>query len=204
MRELSKYHSRDMHEWEDGKCDFHSLMICSCGNCEQDTLTCEGKEYHTSHVLTCPLHSLAYEIECNHRAEHAEEIIDPELGKGHSNACEATFSVFPKFRPKDVGLQKLLYQASTNLALIQASMTYLFKKRGAQYHWMPDLFQRMGLPLLDGMIECVSSQQNLLRITLFIESFSAQLIIKQESRNWKNRSVIHPKKLALSIRSNVR
>jgi len=122
-------------------------------------LTCEGKEYHTAHVLTCPLHALAYEIECHHRAALAEQIIDPELGKGHSNACEATFSVFPKFRPKDVGLQRLHYQASTNLALIQASMTFLFKKHGEEYHWMSDLFQRMGLPLLDGMKEHVSSQQ---------------------------------------------
>jgi len=99
----------------------------------------------------CPLHALAYEIECNHRADHASEIIDPELGRGHSNACEATFSVFPKFHPKDVGLQRLHYQASTNLALLQASMTYLYEKRGPEYHWILELFQRMGLPLFDGM-----------------------------------------------------
>ena len=73
-----------------------------------------------NHVLTCPLHALAYEIECNHRADHANEIIDPELGRGHSNACEATFTIFPKFRPKDIGLQRLHYQASTNLALIHS------------------------------------------------------------------------------------
>ena len=154
MRELGRYHSRDIHQWEGGECDFHAHVLCSCGNCE-DSLSCDGKPYHTSHVLSCPLHALAYEIECSHRANHAEEIIDPELGKGHSNACEATFTVFPKFRPKDVALQRLHYQASTNLALIQSSMTYLFRKRGPDYHWMPDLFQRMGLPLLDGMKEQV-------------------------------------------------
>ena len=75
------------------------------------------------------------------RAEHAEEIIDTDLGKGHSNACEATFKVFPKFRPKDVMLHRLHYQASTNLVLLQSSMTYLFKKRGPEYHWMMDLGQ---------------------------------------------------------------
>ena len=51
------------------------------------------------------MHALAYEIECNRTADNAAEIIDPDLGRGHSNACEATFSVFTKFRPKDVVLQ---------------------------------------------------------------------------------------------------
>ena len=87
----------------------------------------------SKHVLTSPLHALVYEIECNHRADHAEEIIDP------------------KFRPKDTYLQALHYCASTNLALIQSSMTYLYEKRGPEYHWILDLFQRMGLPILDGM-----------------------------------------------------
>ena len=116
-------------------------------------MKCPGKEYQSAHVLTCPLHALAYEIECNHRADHAHETIDPELGRGHSNACEATFTVFPKFRPKDIGLQHLHYQASTNLALIPSSMTYLYSKRGPHYHWILELFEWMGLPLFDGMKE---------------------------------------------------
>ena len=68
-------------------------------------LHCSGKDYASKNVLTCPMHALAYEIECNHRADDAAEIIDPDLGRGYSNACEATFSVFTKFRPKDVALQ---------------------------------------------------------------------------------------------------
>ena len=35
-------------------------------------------------------------------------------------------------------------------------MTYLFRRRGPDYHWMPDLFQRMELPLPDGMKEKIS------------------------------------------------
>lgn len=108
-----------------------------------------------TNIVTCPLHALAYEIECCRRANHASEIIDPKLGRGHSNACEATFCVFPKFHPKDTGLERLHYQTSMNLALVQASMTYLYKKRGPEYHWILDLFQRMGLPVLDGMKEQV-------------------------------------------------
>lgn len=86
-------------------------------------------------ILRCELHALAYQIECYHRAEQADEIIDPDLGRGHSNLCEATFSVLTKFRPKDINLHRLHYQASTNLGLIQSNMTYLLSRNGADYHW---------------------------------------------------------------------
>ena len=148
--DLGKYHARGIHKWEDGECDFHPLRVCSCRNCSEDEdFKCNGKEYQSKHRLTCPLHSLVYEIECANRAKHADEIIDPDLGRGHSNACEATFSVFPKFRPKDVALQRLHYQASTNLALMQSSMTYLYRRRGPDYHWIIDLFVRMGLTIYE-------------------------------------------------------
>ena len=85
MRILGKYHARGIHTWADGKCDFHPLLVCSCGNCEnEEELKCEGKEYKSQKVLTCELHSLAYEIECCVRAENADEIVDPDLGRGHA------------------------------------------------------------------------------------------------------------------------
>lgn len=34
-------------------------------------------------------------------------------------------------------------------------MTYLYEKRGPHYHWVLDVFARMGLPLFDGMREQV-------------------------------------------------
>lgn len=123
--------------------------------CENDDFECPGKEYQSTKVLTCPLHALAYEIESNRRADRASEVIDPELGRGHSNLYESTFSVFPKFQPKDTNLHRLHYQASTNLALLQASMTYLYKTRGPEYHWIIELFERMDLPVIDGMKEQV-------------------------------------------------
>ena len=161
MRNLGEYHARGIHVWEDGECDFHPVIVCSCGGCERDEIHCEGKAYKSACVLSCPLHALAYQIECNHRANQASEIIDPELGRGHSNACEATFTVFPKFRPKDTALHRLHYQTSTNLALIQSSMTYLYEKRGAGYHWIIDLFERMGIPPFEGIREqvCCSSSK---------------------------------------------
>ena len=30
-------------------------------------------------------------------------------------------------------------------------MTYLYKKRGPQYHWVVDLFRRLKLPVYDGV-----------------------------------------------------
>ena len=104
MRNLGRYHARGIHTWDGGECDFYPVLVCSCGKCEKDDLQCQGQAYQSTHVLTYSLHALAYDIECSHRADSATEIIDPELGRGHSNACEATFSVFPKFRPKDIGL----------------------------------------------------------------------------------------------------
>ena len=123
MNDLGRYHARGIHLWGGGECNFHPLCVCSYDNCEYDDLQCPWKEYKSTKMLTCSLHALAYEIECCHRADHATEIIGPELGRGHTNACEATFSVFPKFQPKDTEFQRLHYQASTNLALLQTSMT---------------------------------------------------------------------------------
>ena len=66
-------HARDEHDWGFGRCDFHQDRVCSCGECEDgEDLKCEGTDYHTRHALTCPFHSLAYEIECHERAEMAE------------------------------------------------------------------------------------------------------------------------------------
>ncbi|XP_068705034.1 uncharacterized protein [Montipora foliosa] len=159
MLTLGKYHSKDIHEWEGGSCSFHPLTKCSCKNCDCDEngfypdMKCQGQPYHSTHPLKCEFHGLAYEIECAERAKNAKSVIDPELGKGHSNMPEATFSVLAKFRAKDTNLHQKHYQASTNLGLIQANMTWLFKEKGAQYHWIIELYSRMGLPVLSGIQE---------------------------------------------------
>ena len=49
---------------------------------------CPGEPYHSGNVLKCEFHALASEIECHQRAEDAEKVISPELGKGHSNLPE--------------------------------------------------------------------------------------------------------------------
>ena len=107
MRALSQYHCRDTHTWEGGECGFHRARVCSCDSCDEDEeLKCEGKPYSTKsmNVLKCNFHWLAYRIECEARASDAKAVIHPEMGRGHSNQCEAHFTVLPAFRAKDQSL----------------------------------------------------------------------------------------------------
>ena len=97
---------------------------------------CPGEAYHSAHVFKCEFHALCYEIECSSTAREAEKVIDPGLGKGHSNLPESTFSVLTKFTTKDVNLHQKHYYAS---------MTWCFKKRGPDYHWIVDLYSRLGV-----------------------------------------------------------
>ena len=81
MRALAR-HARDEHEWDSGGCDFHQLQLCSCDECEdEEDLKCEGKDYLSRYVLTCPFHSLAYEIECHERAGISEQLVHPILNR---------------------------------------------------------------------------------------------------------------------------
>lgn len=102
MRTLGGHHCKDEHQWDDGKCDFHPSIVCSCGKCNEDEeISCEGKAYSTKSVLKCKFHQLAYQTECELRANDAEAVIYPELGRGQSNLCEAHFTLLPHFRAKD-------------------------------------------------------------------------------------------------------
>ena len=106
MRALGKYHCRDVHTWDEGEtCGFHMNTICSCNDCAEDEeIECEGTPYETKITLTCEFHWLCYQIECERRANDAENVIHPTMGRGHSNLCEAHFSVLPAFRSKDQSL----------------------------------------------------------------------------------------------------
>ena len=127
-------------------------------------LRCEGKPYQVrSKVLTCELHSLLYEIECDRMAEKANEVIDPVMGRGHSNLPESKFHVLTKFRPKDVNLHQLHYEVSTNMGLCQSNMTFLIQRKGPSYHWVRDLFRQIGLPEVDGL-DKILEDENLERM----------------------------------------
>ena len=122
--------------------------------------TCEGRPYKVrGRALTCHLHSLLYEIECNRIAEKANEVIDPVMGKDHSNLPESKFSVLTKFRPKDTNLHQMHYEVST-MGLCQSNMTYLIKCKGSTYQWVLELFGRMGLPQIHGIEEIISKENS--------------------------------------------
>ena len=141
IRSLSKYHARDKHEWDGGKCNFHFEKVCTCKSCPRgEPPRCDGEKYHTKLVLSCPLHSLAYEIECDYRASMAADLVHPVLKPGHSNWLEASHNVFIRFRPKHIQQERLHYEVATNLALLQSNMTHMYQKRGPQYHWITDLY----------------------------------------------------------------
>ena len=53
---------------------------------------------------------------------------------------------------------------STELALLQSNMTYMYGKRGPQYHWVVELFERLKLPVFEGVqaaLEAFNQQRRL-------------------------------------------
>ena len=87
----------------------------------------------------------------------ADSLIHPVLKRGHSNWLEASHNVFIRFSSKDISLERLHYEVSTNLALLQSNMTYMYEKRGPNYHWIPDLYKRLNLPVYEGIQEAVTT-----------------------------------------------
>ena len=188
MKNLGKYHSKDIHRWEGGECIFHEAKKCTCKKCV-DEIVCEGKEYHTRNPLTCPMHALAFEIECERRARQAHDLIHPELGRGNTNIVEASHHVLTKFRCKDLNLQRLHYTTSTNIGLLQANMTYMYSKRGPQYHWILDLYKRLGLPVFEHMQEYLQ-RENESRM---------QALLKQKTEEAKKKRIAYKAKRASDL-----
>ena len=105
VRVLSKYHVRDIHDWDEGgSCNFHPARTCRCKKCEEDQVECTGEPYKTKTPLKCDFHWLVYRIEGERRADEADSVIHPEMGRGNSNLCEASFTVLPQFRYKSQSL----------------------------------------------------------------------------------------------------
>lgn len=153
-------HARNEHKWDGGQCDFYHLKICSCSCGKYDNtdgIECKGKPYSTKSVLSCHLHSLAYEIELNERASMDNHLVHPVLKRGHSNWLEASHSVLIRLRP-NISLERLHYEVSTNLGLLQSNMTHMYEKWGPTYHWVPELYRQPKLPLYDGLQEHLEIQ----------------------------------------------
>ena len=58
---------------------------------------------------------------------------------------------------KATWLTWIVFTVSTKLGLLQSNMTYMNRVHSMGYHWLPDLLQQMGLPLLHG-VEAVLKQ----------------------------------------------
>ena len=84
--------------------DFMQRKFVAAKRDDDEEPKCEGAPYHTKNQLKCEHHHLEYQIECERRAQDADNIIHPQMGRGHSNLCEAHFTVLPKFRAKDQSL----------------------------------------------------------------------------------------------------
>ena len=144
MRELGMYHAWRIHQWNGGKCSFHPSIVRSCMNCDDDdNLQCEDKPYESKCVLSCELHSLGYEIECEVRTSSAEKAIRLIMGRGHSNLYEAAFNVLPRYQAKSFAIHRLSYITLSNWGLIMSCSS-----NPSSY---VSLFQHMGLPILDDM-----------------------------------------------------
>ena len=144
MWELGKYHAQGLYAWEGGQFSFHADQVCSCGNCGDCTpeeLKYSGKPYTSKLTLQCPLHALAYEIECATRANNATSVIHPQMGRGHSNFCEAEFSVLPLYHSKNFPLShNQLYAISHH----------------QEWHRLQPLcqtYEQIHLPIVDGLMD---------------------------------------------------
>ena len=157
LHSLAKYHAKNVHEWDSGKCFFHDLTDCDCGKCTKGNITCQGKPYKTNNILSCPFHSLAYEIACEAVIAKSKQIIHEELGSCHTSIIESSHNVLLQFRSKNLNLQMLHYYVSTSLGLIQSNMSWMCVHKGPAYHWLLDLFDRMSLPRFDGMAEALKA-----------------------------------------------
>ena len=44
-----------------------------------------------------------------------------------------------------------------NLSLLQANLTYMHAKLGTSYHWLPELYKCMQLPLFEGIVDALAN-----------------------------------------------
>uniref|UniRef100_A0A1X7UDS5 Uncharacterized protein n=1 Tax=Amphimedon queenslandica TaxID=400682 RepID=A0A1X7UDS5_AMPQE len=129
-----------MHEWDGGKCFFHDLT--ECGKCKKSDITCQ--------VLHMKLHVKPLFAK-------SKQTIHEELGCCHTSITESSHNVLLLIRTKNLSLQMLHCYVSTSLGLIQSYMFWMYVHKGPAYHWLLDLFDRMGLPRFDGMAEALKA-----------------------------------------------
>ena len=78
-------------------------------------------------------------------------MIDPDLGRGHTNQVESANSTLARFRSKHWNTHRMHYHVSTNLGLLEANLSFMNGTNGVAYHWFPQLLENMNLPIFDGV-----------------------------------------------------
>lgn len=84
-------------------------------------------------------------------------LVHPILKRGHSNLPEASHNVLIRFRNKHIFLERLHYHLSTDLGFLPANMSYAQTKKGPEYHWITDLYERMKIPVYNGVKEALKA-----------------------------------------------
>ena len=126
----------------------YRVQLCSCT--DKNKPQCQGKDYHTREVLSCPFHLLVYKIECHIRAKMADQLVDSTL----------TLELLGEFSqqfPAET-YERLHYHVAINLGLFQANQTHEYSQEGPAYHWKIDLLQCLYLPVVQ---QCEGSARKL-------------------------------------------
>ena len=82
---------------------------------------------------------------------HCKEKHGPGCGCLHPEFIARTHTSFTSILMECQSSEEFDYQLSTNLGLLQANLTYMHKKLGTHYHWIPELYRRIKLPVFDGL-----------------------------------------------------
>ena len=144
-------------------CTFHSALVCSCAlKCASDDLQCDGKPYKVSYRLTCPFHAGAARRIVAETAAKADQVIDTDLGRVHSNKMESIFKCVRDFRSKEWVLRAMHYKVKTILGFLHANLYYMTKYHPGQPHWRISIMEALGLTPSDSLRKaCVAEIKQL-------------------------------------------
>ena len=131
----------------------HFVFVHDCDECDSK-IKCVGKPYKVTCWLDYEFHAKLNESAWRGLPRQVNWFTQSSNAR-HSNAVKSSHNGLIRFRSKDIPLQRLHYHVSTNLGLLQANLTYMQGKFGTSYHWIPELYHRMKLPVFEGVVEAL-------------------------------------------------
>lgn len=82
------------------------------------------------------------------------------MGRGHSNLCEAAFTVLPYYRSKNLALHRLTYMTLTNLGLIMSCLSFLITTYGADFNPYIKVCEKLHLSIVNGLTDIWASDMD--------------------------------------------